>query len=145
LKTKDLFTPDNRRRVREAIAAAEAVTSGEVRVYVDDRCKGSELDRAAAVFEKLGMHRTAERNGVLIYVSVQDRKFAVIGDAGIHEKVRDAFWEAVRNEMLEQFKQGDIINGIVHGVRKAGTALAEYFPHRGDDRNELPDEIVFGE
>jgi len=144
LKTKDIFTDENRKKVRDAIAQAESVTSGEIRVFVDDRCKGSELDHAATVFEKLGMHKTEARNGILFYLSVQDRKFAIIGDAGIHAKVHDAFWQEVRDGMLEEFKRGDLIHGLELGIRQAGNAMSTYFPRAGDDRNELPDTIVFG-
>jgi uncharacterized membrane protein len=144
LKSRQIFTDANRKQIREAIARAEAVTSGEIRVFVDERCNGSELDHAAAVFEKLGMHKTKERNGVLFYVSAADRRFAVIGDAGIHARVHDGFWESVRDEMMDEMKTGNLIGGLVRGIGKAGRALAEYFPRRKDDSDELPNEIAFG-
>jgi len=144
LKQDAIFTDTGRQRIREAIAEAEKITSGEVRVFVDKRCKGSELDHAATVFEKLKMHETKERNGILFYVSVSDRKFAVIGDAGIHARVQDAFWNDVRDAVLGEFKKGDLVGGLVMGVKRAGEALRTHFPRQTDDRNELPDDIVFG-
>ncbi len=143
MKAEKIFTPENRKKVRDAIAEAEAITSGEIRVFVDDRCKGSELDHAADVFEKLGMHKTEARNGVLIYISMEDHKFAVIGDKGIHEHVHDEFWQEVRDEMQEEFRKGEIIHGLVMGIRHAGKALSSWFPRSGDDKDELPNTIAF--
>jgi uncharacterized membrane protein len=103
------------------------------------------LDRAAHLFEKLKMHETKERNGVLIYVSVVDHKFAIIGDAGIHEIVKDDFWNKIKEEMTAHFKQGNLAEGIIHAIKESGKALAAYFPCRTDDKDELSDDIVFGE
>jgi len=140
----DLFNEDDRKRVKSAIENAESLTSGELRVYIEDECKGNVLDRAALVFDKLGMADTAERNGVLIYLAVSHNKFAIIGDAGIHEKVGDHFWNKTSEEMKVFFKAGKYTDGLVHGVNEAGQKLKAYFPHKIDDTNELSDDIIFG-
>lgn len=131
-------------QIKSAIREAEKITSGEIRVFIDKKCPGDVLDHAAHVFHKLKMDQTKERNGVLIYISVSDHKFAIIGDAGIHQQVKDDFWNKIRNEMTEHFKSGNIAGGLVHAVHEAGIALQKYFPRKQDDKDELSNEIVFG-
>ena len=101
------------------------------------------LDRAAKYFAQLEMHKTKLRNGVLIYVATVDRKFAIIGDAGINKVVPADFWDTTKEDMLSHFKYGNLVEGIVTGVTKAGEQLKKYFPYLLDDRNELPDDIAF--
>ena len=144
MTAENIFTAEVRSDVRHAIKEAERITSGEIRVFADDKCKGEVLDRAALVFQKLGMHRTKDRNGVLIYLSVFDHKFAIIGDAGIHAKVPDDFWEKIKDAMKNYFEKGEFANGLTYGISEAGKALSEFFPRAKDDRNELPDHIEFG-
>lgn len=146
MRAPDLFTEKQRHDIQHAIHEAELLTSGEIRVFIDDHCKDADvLKRAATVFEKLHMHETALRNGVLIYLSVQDRKFAIIGDSGIHEKVKDDFWNATKELMVSYFKKDQVAEGLIAGIAKAGKALGVYFPRQLNDSNELSNDIVFGD
>ncbi|MEO8886528.1 MAG: TPM domain-containing protein [Mucilaginibacter sp.] len=138
-----LFNNEEQQRIKQAVEAAEKNTSGEIRVCVEKTCSEEVLDRAAKYFAKLDMHKTKLRNGVLIYLATVDRKFAIIGDAGINEVVPDDFWEQTKHDMLEQFKQGNLVEGVATGVKLAGEQLKKYFPHALDDINELPDDISF--
>lgn len=143
-KTDPILSPEQEQQVKSAIASAEKKTSGEVRVYIEHYCPVEALDRAAFIFEKLEIHKTKERNGVLVYVAAADRKYAIIGDAGIHTKVKQEFWNTVSEAMLSEFKSGDMVAGIIHGIERAGEVLRNYFPYGNDDKNELSDDIVFG-
>lgn len=140
----DFFTEQEKKQITDAIKAAERNTSGEIRVHVEGRCKDDVLDCAAYWFEQLKMHQTAERNGVLFYLAVTDRKFAILGDAGINAKVPDDFWEATKELMLSRFKEGRFADGLSEGILMAGDQLKEHFPHQDDDVNELSDDISFG-
>lgn len=126
-----------------AVRSAEARTSGEVRIHIEDVCEENVLDHAAFIFEELGMHRTAQRNGVLIYVSVADHGLAVIGDAGINALVGDGFWDDVLALMMEHFRHGRHAEGLSAAVERVGEKLATHFPPVAGDRNELSDEISF--
>ncbi|MBS0630635.1 MAG: TPM domain-containing protein [Verrucomicrobia bacterium] len=128
-------------RVVAAIGAAEAKTSGEIRVLLARRKAGDPVAAAQQHFERLGMTQTAARNGVLIFLAPRSRTFAVIGDTAIHEKCGDAFWAELAAAMTEHFKRGDFTAGLVHGIDRAGALLAEHFPRSPDDVNELPDTI----
>jgi uncharacterized membrane protein len=143
MKAKELFTEELQKQVVTAIETAELNTSGEVRVHLDDKCKGEVLDRAAHVFEKLEMHKTEQRNGVLFYLAVQDKKFAILGDAGINQKVSDNFWEEIKSDVISNFKKGDFAGGLSSGIVKAGEQLKAHFPYQEDDVNELDNEISF--
>jgi uncharacterized membrane protein len=145
MNAEKIITPAKREEIGAAIKKAEKVTSGEIRIVIEDTCKGDVLDRAAHLFRKLKMHETKERNGVLIYVSVDDHKFAIIGDAGIHKIVRDDFWNKIKEEMAQHFRQGQLAEGIIHAIHEAGKALSHHFPCQKDDRDELSDEIFFGD
>ncbi|HKR05742.1 MAG TPA: TPM domain-containing protein [Bacteroidia bacterium] len=145
MNAEKLITPADRDEIKAAIKKAEKVTSGEVRVVIEDTCKADVLDRTALLFHKLKMDQTKERNGVLIYVSVDDHKFAIIGDAGIHKIVKDDFWNKIKEDMAERFRQGHIAEGIIHAIHEAGKALSHHFPCRTDDHDELSDEIFFGD
>jgi len=125
-----------------AIREAEQKTSGEIRVFVSHKKITDPVEAAQAEFVKLGMTKTRERNGVLIFVAPRTRKFAVIGDEGVHKRCGDEFWEAMAAEMSTHFGKSEFTRGIVHSVRKAGELLAQHFPHRPDDRNELPDRLA---
>lgn len=133
--------PLDERRVVEAIARAEERTSGEIRVVVSARKIDDPVAAAKEHFERLGMTRTAERNGVLIFAAAGSHTFAVIGDQGIHEKCGDAFWRALADTMTEHFKRGDHTGALLVGIERAATLLAQHFPRRPDDRNELPNEL----
>lgn len=143
MKAKELFTEELQQKVVQAIEQAELNTSGEVRVHVDDHCKGNVLDRAAYIFEKLEMQKTELRNGVLFYLAVTDRKFAILGDAGINQKVPSNFWDEIKNNVIAHFKEGDFAGGLSEGIIKAGEQLKAHFPYQEDDVNELANEISF--
>ena len=140
---KDHISLEDRERVKKAIEKAELNTSGEIRVHMESKCKEDILDHAAFIFEKLKMYETEQRNAILFYIALNDHKFAVIGDAGINEKVNDNFWEVVKNEMIPFFKEGRIADGLIDGISKAGHELKEYFPYQTNDKNELDNEISF--
>jgi len=125
-----------------AIAEAERATSGQIRVHITRR-RPSDLEaRARRRFEKLGMTQTRNRNGVLIYIAPNLRRFQVLGDAGVHEKCGDDFWKETAAEMEEQFRRGAFTAGILRGVQKVGRLLAEHFPRDTETANELPDEVT---
>jgi len=143
MKAADFFTPDQKKKIVEAIRQAEKETSGEIRVHIETSCPDDVLDRAAWIFGKLGMHKTRERNGVLFYLAVEDRKFAVIGDSGINALVPEGFWNQVKEIMRKNFTAGRFTEGLTEGITLAGRQLKNLFPLRKNDRNELTDEISF--
>ncbi len=145
MSVQKYFTEENKLQITNAIRVAETNTSGEIRVHIESRCKGDVLDQAAYVFEKLQIHKTALRNGVLFYLAVDDRKFAILGDVGINQKVPGDFWESTKEVVLEKFKDGLYSDGLAEGIIKAGEQLKVHFPYQDDDVNELSDEISFGE
>jgi uncharacterized membrane protein len=138
-----IFNDEEQQRIRTAIEDAERHTSGQIRVCIEKTCSENVLDRAAKYFRKLDMHKTKLRNGVLIYVAVVDRKFAIIGDAGINKAVPKNFWDDTKEDMLQHFKNGKLVDGIVTGLAISGEHLQKYFPHKKNDSNELPDDIAF--
>ena len=125
-----------------AIRKAEKKTSGEIRVFITRKEPADAIAAAQTQFSELGMEKTGERNGVLIFVAPRVRKFAVIGDTGVHARCGDAFWHAVAGEMTGHFKKEEFTSGILHGIHKAGELLAQHFPRKPDDINELPDDIA---
>ena len=139
------FTKEDRDNITAAIRQAEKQTSGEIRLFIEDKCKGNVLDRAAMVFEKLDMHKTVRRNGVLFYLAIRDHKFAILGDAGINAVVKQGFWDEIKETALEYFRKGEYSKGLINGKGMAAEALKQYFPHDERDKNELSDEIVFGQ
>jgi uncharacterized membrane protein len=142
---EQLFSKSDKEIIVNAIKAAERETSGEIQVHIESRCKGEVLDRAAEVFETLKMHQTAERNGVLFYLAVEDHLFAILGDTGINQKVPEGFWEKIKQEMTFHFKNGDFVKGLTNGIEMSGQQLKSHFPYdEGSDANELSDEISFG-
>jgi uncharacterized membrane protein len=142
---KGFFTKEQRDDIKQAIMNAELDTSGEIRVHIDSTCKGEVMDRALEVFQKLKIHKTELRNGVLFYLAVKNRKFAVIGDEGIHEVVPEDFWERLKLEMLDAFREGKFTDGLVDSISTTGDYLKKHFPYQTDDVNELSDEISFGD
>jgi len=143
MKASTFFSKEQQAQLLDAVKEAEMETSGEVRVHIESSLKGEVLDRASWLFKKLGMHKTAERNGVLFYLAVNDRKFAIIGDAGINAKVPPGFWDDISELLKKNFKEGKFTEGLSEGILLAGEHLKIHFPHRPDDVNELPDEISF--
>lgn len=135
------LTADEEARVVAAIGAAERRTSGEVRLHLHGGHVADVMATARETFERLGMTATQERNGVLFFVAVQDRRFAVLGDAGIDRFVAPAFWTDLTHEIEAGFRRGDFAGALSGGIGRAAEALAEHFPRRADDVDELPDEI----
>ena len=144
MSVQKYFTEENKLQITNAIRVAETNTSGEIRVHIEKHCKGDVLDQAAYVFEKLQIHKTELRNGVLFYLAIDDHKFAILGDVGINQKVPEDFWEGIKEEMLLKFKEGLYSEGLAEGIIKAGEQLKAHFPYQDDDVNELSDEISFG-
>lgn len=144
MSVRKYFSEENKLQITNAIRTAESNTSGEIRVHIEKHCKEDVLDRAAFIFEKLKMHKTELRNGVLFYLAIEDHKFAILGDSGINQKVPDNFWEEIKEEMARNFREGNFTEGLSSGVRKAGEQLKQHFPYQQDDVNELSDEISFG-
>ena len=136
---RTFLTPDERERVAGAIREFEARTSGEIRVHLTEHAPGDPTAAAARAFERIGMTRTRDRNGVLFFVSVRDHRFAVIGDSGIHARVEPDFWTSVVLAVEGDFARGRRAEGLMQGIALAGAKLAECFPPRADDVNELPD------
>jgi len=145
-KRKEFFTEEERQSIVDAVRAAEQRTSGEVRVFVESRCRYvSAIDRAVEIFENLQMQRTEMRNATLVYVAMKDRQLAVFGDEGIHQKVGNEYWANEVVNMISAFNRDNIAEGIRQCVLNIGEALATHFPYdRTTDKNELPDDIVFG-
>jgi len=138
-----MLSKDDESLIIEAIKGAEHRTSGEIRVHIEDECEGDALDRAQAIFAELEMQKTKQRNGVLVYVALDDRKLAIFGDEGIHEQVGQNFWEDVRDQMIREFRKGNHAKGIADGVTMVGEKLRTHFPWQSDDKNELSDEISY--
>jgi uncharacterized membrane protein len=143
MKASSFFSKEQQAQILESVREAESETSGEIRVHIESSLKGDVLDRAAWLFKKLGMHKTAERNGVLFYLALEDRKFAIIGDSGINAKVPAGFWDDISELLKKNFKEARFTEGLSEGILVAGKHLKIHFPHRLDDVNELPDEISF--
>ena len=143
MSVENFFSKEEKKQITDAIAQAELNTSGEIRLHVEGRCKLDVLDRAAYVFDKLKMYETAQRNGVLFYLAVYDRKFAILGDGGINNLVHADFWDEIKETMLGFFKDGKFADGISKGILMAGEQLKANFPYQSDDVNELSDEISF--
>ncbi len=144
MSAKKFFSDDQKNAVQKAIADAELNTSGEIRVHVDDVCKEDVLDKAANVFHHLKMNETELRNGVLFYLAVNDHKFAILGDKGIHEKVPSDFWDHIKITMQSHFKKHEFTEGLSKGIEMAGKKLKEHFPIQDNDTNELSNEMSFG-
>lgn len=138
------FTKEEKIEIEKSIKTAELNTSGEVRVHIESKCPENEMDRAAYWFSELKMNKTELRNGVLFYMALDDRKFALLGDIGINAKVSTDFWDKTKELMLEFFKEGKIAQGLSVGIIQAGLQLKEKFPFQKQDVNELNDDISFG-
>jgi len=145
-RRKEFFTDEEKQNIVDAVRNAEQRTSGEVRVFVESRCRYvNAIDRAVEIFENLQMQNTEQRNATLVYVAIKDRQLAVFGDEGIHQKVGDEYWAHEVMKMINAFNRDNIAEGIRQCVLNIGEALAPHFPYdRSTDKNELPDDIVFG-
>jgi uncharacterized membrane protein len=142
---KQLLRIVDRERIKSAIEAAERRTSGEICVSVAPLFWGSIEKAADKAFVRLGMTRTKARNGVLLFVVPSRRKFVVLGDQGIHERVGREFWESVAAIISDKFRQGDFTGGLLNAIEKVGEELATHFPYDPTtDKNELSDDVDFG-
>ena len=141
---EDFLTADEEAEIIEAIVKAERNTSGEIRVHLEATTNLDPYKRAQEVFHFLKMDNTKEDNGVLIYVAVEDRKFAICGDKGIHRAVPEGFWDSTKDIILSHFRKGEFKEGLVAGILKAGQELNAHFPWQHDDTNELSNEISKG-
>ncbi len=141
----NFFSKQEEEYIIDAIQEAEQVTSGEIRVHLERKIRKSVMEDGYKVFHHLGMDATELRNGVLIFIVPPQKKFAILGDRGINEKVPEGFWVDVKNVMQQEFREGDYVNGVCKGVRLIGEKLQEHFPYQGEeDVNELPDDISYG-
>jgi len=145
-KKKEFFSEEEKEQLVGAIQKAEQQTSGEVRIFVESKCKYVDaLDRAKEIFFSLRMNETELRNGTLVYVAIKDRQAAVFGDEGIHRMVGETYWKDTVTKMLRLFRNQKLVDGICLGIHDLGEALKLHFPYNSEtDKNELPDEIVFG-
>ncbi|NVK08390.1 MAG: TPM domain-containing protein [Tenacibaculum sp.] len=143
-KVEDFLTAKEEEEIVQAIRQAERSTSGEIRVHIEKTTEVSHYERALEVFQMLKMFNTQQRNGVLIYIAVDDHKFVIYGDEGINAVVPTNFWETTKEAIQNQFKQGNFKQGIIDGVLKAGKELKAHFPWTTDDEDELSNEISKG-
>jgi len=141
----DFFTQEEGNRIIAAIQAAELNTSGEIRVHLEDNCKGPIFEAATKTFRKLKMHKTKARNGILFFLAPERKEFAIIGDEGINKVVPENYWDDVRDILQSHFRKGEFADGICKGVELVGEKLQTYFPYQSDDVNELSDDISFGD
>jgi len=143
---KQFFSPADNEKIVQSIRDAEMRTSGEIRVFIESRCRFIDpMDRALEIFANLKMEQTECRNAVLLYIALKDRQLAVYGDKGIHEKVGDEFWNAAVKKIIAHFNQDNYAEGISNCVTEIGASLQQHFPYdKTLDKNELPDEIIFG-
>jgi uncharacterized membrane protein len=143
-KTETFLSKEDEQEIVQAIVSAEKNTSGEVRVHIEKHSNKTPLERAQEVFFELHMNETKDRNGVLFYVCVADKKFAIIGDEGINKVVESDFWDCTKDIVISNFKGANFKNGLVEGILRAGERLKKYFPYQSDDQNELSNEISKG-
>ena len=144
MNAKHFFTQDQKLAIIKAITQSELQTSGEIRLHIDSNCEVNVLDSATLIFRKLKMHKTELRNGVLFYLAVTDKKFAILGDKGINEKVPENFWDNIKELMLDHFKKQQFTEGLCKGIEMAGEKLKTHFPLQSNDTNEITNEISIG-
>lgn len=140
---RNFFTQEEQSLLIGSIALAELKTSGEIRLHIENFCFGNEIKRAEKVFTSLKMHETKERNGVLIYISVFNRKIAVVGDEGIHQKLGNEFWQKIVNDLIQKFKASSKAKALSDCIYECGVQLGKFFPRKSDDTNELTNNISF--
>ena len=145
MKQKEFLEKLDQDRIIKAIQNAEEQTSGEIRIHVQPK-SGSDIRQfAERTFERLGMTKTALRNGVLLFIASEENRFTILGDRGIDQKVPAGFWDEIAAKLTIRFKNGEFTDGIVEAINAAGGHLKEYFPRATDDVNELPDQINVSE
>lgn len=139
------FSKDELHKIGEAIAAVEEKTSAEIRVRIERNCESDQLQRARILINELGMVKTKERTGVLIYIALEDHRFAIFGDEGIHKVMGDEGWKALSDQLAENFRKGQFCEGLVNVIYKIGEMLAKPFPPAAENVDELTNEPSFGE
>lgn len=142
--TTQMISDQDMDDIKQAILNAELDTSAEIRVHVEETCPGDVMRRASDAFLDLGMHKTKRRTAILFYLALRNRKFAVIPDYGILEKDTEGFWEELKMEMLDFFRENRFSDGLIHGIGRTADFLRTVFPYEKGVTNELPDEISFG-
>ena len=147
LKKKPYFNNEEQQHIVSTIREAELQTSGEIRLFIESRCKsGDALQRATELFSKLNMHQTAQRNAVILYIAMKDKKLAVFGDQGIHNIVTDTYWNETVQSLTQNFLAEKYVDGIINAIKDIAEKLRIHFPYLSTtDKNELPDDIVFGD
>ncbi len=145
LTPKEFFNEEEQSKVMQAVAEAEKMTSGEIRVHIERNSGQDPLKKAREVFVRIGMRETELRNGVLFFLTTEDKTFTILGDDNINKQVPEDFWETTKDTVLNNFKQAEFVQGLVEGIKLAGQQLATFFPYQSDDVNELSDQISFGE
>ena len=145
-RKKKFFSPEENDKIVQSIQDAERQTSGEIRIFMESHCKYVDpLDRAMEIFTKLKMEETEYRNGVLFYIAIKDKQLAIFADSGIHAATGDKYWKEEVKNILSVFSKESVIAGITTSITKIGEALKTHFPFDSSvDKNELPDEIIFG-
>ncbi|MBK9477626.1 MAG: TPM domain-containing protein [Bacteroidetes bacterium] len=138
------FSPEEEQLIVQAIAKAELQTSGEIKLHVESRCWFSAMWRAKKLFALLNLQDTAQKNGVLIYIAIKSRKFAILGDAGINELVGQNFWNQTKEIMQSEFRNGNFFAGAMKGIESAGEQLRHHFPFQKNDTNELSNDVSYG-
>jgi uncharacterized membrane protein len=142
---EDLLSRKEKKSIVNLIQDLESRTSGEIRIYIEDQCPYDDtMNRATEIFGHLGMHKTQLRNGVLLYIATESRKFCIFGDQAIYNRADSDFWQAKATSMSQFFKKEQYADGITHCLTAIGDSLAKFFPPIGNRKNELPDDIVFG-
>lgn len=138
---KHFFSREEQETIVKEIIEAEKKTSGEIRVHLNRFCGKDVMEKAKEVFFRLGMHRTENRNGILIYIATAERRFAILGDQGIHGHLTNAYWNHLRDEMQVFFREGRFLEGLCFAIRKIGAELQKHFPAAPQDVNELPNQV----
>jgi uncharacterized membrane protein len=142
MQQKEFLAAIDEKKIVDAIAAAEQQTSGEIRVHIQPKATGGDIrDVAERTFERLGMTKTALRNGVLLFIACEEQRFVILGDKGIDEKVPPGFWDVIAAKLTIRFKNQELTEGIVEAILAAGEHLKTFFPRASGDANELPNEI----
>lgn len=145
IRMLDFFNKEEEEKIIEAIQLAERNTSGEIRVHIEAKCRGKVIRAAQRTFKQLGMHKTAARNGVLIFLAPERKEFAIVGDEGIDKVTPDNFWQEVKDVIQQHFRANEFTKGVTEGILKVGDKLKAHFPYQQDDINELPDDISYSE
>jgi uncharacterized membrane protein len=140
-----IFSSKDKVKLVEAITESEKKTSGEIRLFMEAKCEKDALERAIEVFQELKMIETEARNGILIYVAFESRKIAIYGDTAIHQLLGLGYWDDTIKELIQKFKKKRYTSGLIECIHDLGEKLAKYFPITANDRNELPNDIVFGD